>query len=636
MTYKIERFKFLICLAIAFTLIGNNCQTVHAQDTHEWNDPNGGVYGFLGNWDPLGVPSALDTAVFDLNGQYNVSLIASRQVDSLEVLNSSEVTLESSGISGATRVFTTNRLSIDSLPAKLFLQPTDRKLKMIVDDRMEILGALSLFDGAEVECDEFTIGEPVATFGGNLTIDGIETTTITPSRMFANHLAVYLGGIDLSNGGTLFNRTAEIERGQVNIGGPLSNWITTERLDIGLRGLSSMDIFAGAKASSVNTVVGGSGGLGIVSLESNDPNHLSALVNSVDLTLGDQSSNGWGSLILKENSRATISGTLELDRGKVELNEDATLVADVIQVNNDSTFDFLGGTLVVNQFEGDIESTGGTVSPGDDGFAATLVIGDLTCDPNTKLAIGIGGTTGGSDYDVVQLFGEVLIDGDLELSVPNGFVPDPSDEFLVLAALSSFGNFDNVVNNQRLETVDGFGSFLVNYGISSPFNPNHVVLSDYQPNPGAGIVTPDSMTVIRGTHTAGTIVDLSESDDTDVSLRRANSDIQSRTQIELVSTSPMTIPASMRIVVEGSVFARTNISQKVELYNYDTNSWEEVDARNASRFIDQVADINVTGDVSRFVQSGTNEMKARLLFTSANPRQQFSSNTDQFNWIIGN
>ena len=121
----------------------------------------------------------------------------------------------------------------------------------------------------------------------------------------------------------------------------------------------------------------------------------------------------------------------------------------------------------------------------------------------------------------------------------------------------------------------------------------------------------------------------------DVSIRRNTADIQSRTEFEVDSSSPIANPASIEVTLEGSVFARSAVNQIIELFEYDNGVWEQVDSRAASRFSDAVAIVPVTGDVSRFVEAGTLNVKARVRYQSANPRQQFSSNTDQFIWTIG-
>ncbi len=121
----------------------------------------------------------------------------------------------------------------------------------------------------------------------------------------------------------------------------------------------------------------------------------------------------------------------------------------------------------------------------------------------------------------------------------------------------------------------------------------------------------------------------------DLSLRRLNSDIQSRTEFEVKAVSPDPTPSSLEVMLEGSVFARSTVNQTIELYDYSVGGWELVDMRAATRFTDSTVTVNATGDLSRFVEAGTNCLQARIRYHSANPRQQFSSNTDQFIWTIG-
>jgi hypothetical protein len=58
-------------------------------------------------------------------------------------------------------------------------------------------------------------------------------------------------------------------------------------------------------------------------------------------------------------------------------------------------------------------------------------------------------------------------------------------------ATSLAGQFDNAVNGQRLTTVDGLGTFIVNYGAGSAFNPNQVVLNNYL-NTAPGVIFSNS------------------------------------------------------------------------------------------------------------------------------------------------
>jgi hypothetical protein len=86
----------------------------------------------------------------------------------------------------------------------------------------------------------------------------------------------------------------------------------------------------------------------------------------------------------------------------------------------------------------------------------------------------------GTQHDVVNVSGTAVVDGLLKLSLINGFEPTDSQSFLVFNATSLFGLFDNVANGQRLDTTDGGGSFRVNYGLGSAFNPNQIVLSHFE------------------------------------------------------------------------------------------------------------------------------------------------------------
>jgi hypothetical protein len=59
---------------------------------------------------------------------------------------------------------------------------------------------------------------------------------------------------------------------------------------------------------------------------------------------------------------------------------------------------------------------------------------------------------------------------------------------LVKAQLPIAGSFTNVANGQRLNTRDGGGSFVVNYGTSSALDPSGVILSGFQPNTNPAVL----------------------------------------------------------------------------------------------------------------------------------------------------
>ena len=95
------------------------------------------------------------------------------------------------------------------------------------------------------------------------------------------------------------------------------------------------------------------------------------------------------------------------------------------------------------------------------------------------MEIEIGGMGMGSQYDFINVTGNALVDGDLELRLIDGFIPTPAQSFLVFDASSLLGAFDNAANGQRVTTSDGGGSFLVHYGAGSTLDPTQIVLSDF-------------------------------------------------------------------------------------------------------------------------------------------------------------
>lgn len=152
--------------------------------------------------------------------------------------------------------------------------------------------------------------------------------------------------------------------------------------------------------------------------------------------------------------------------------------------------------------------------------------------------------------------------------------------------------------------------------------------------PAQPVVLPDSYSVTRGEWNSGGVARVQASDNDDLSIRRKSSDVTSRTEFVVTGFSPAENPVSMQLTLEGSVFARSTVNQTIELFNFDTGLWEVIDVRAANRFGDSTVTVSPGGDLSRFVEDGTLDMKARIRFVSPSNRQRFTSNTDQFFWTI--
>jgi autotransporter-associated beta strand protein len=85
--------------------------------------------------------------------------------------------------------------------------------------------------------------------------------------------------------------------------------------------------------------------------------------------------------------------------------------------------------------------------------------------------------------DILNVSGNALLNGNLVLENLNASaLPPPATTFTVLDAATLTGSFANVANGARLATVDGSGSFVVNYGPASTFDTTQVVLSAFLPS----------------------------------------------------------------------------------------------------------------------------------------------------------
>ncbi len=131
-------------------------------------------------------------------------------------------------------------------------------------------------------------------------------------------------------------------------------------------------------------------------------------------------------------------------------------------------FSWNSGTLHIDHWHGHLTTpAGGILAPGRS--AGITVIDDgYTQLSGGALAIDIGGYSIGTEQDYVDVSTTALLAGELQLSLLPGFTPSASDTFTILNAPNGIaGVFSNVATGQRLATVDGKGSFLVNYGATT-------------------------------------------------------------------------------------------------------------------------------------------------------------------------
>jgi T5SS/PEP-CTERM-associated repeat protein len=148
--------------------------------------------------------------------------------------------------------------------------------------------------------------------------------------------------------------------------------------------------------------------------------------------------NAVGGKIISGGGGATIFYDDVINNGEIRISTNGFTVF-FGAVSGSGTFT---GTGTVN-FEGDL-SPGN--SPGAVNFAGDVVLG-----PEATLQIELGGTSAGTQYDQINVTGELMLDGTLEVSLINGFTPSAGQTFDILNWGSLAGAFSSFV----LPALDG-------------------------------------------------------------------------------------------------------------------------------------------------------------------------------------
>ena len=121
-------------------------------------------------------------------------------------------------------------------------------------------------------------------------------------------------------------------------------------------------------------------------------------------------------------------------------------IVDATAINNSGTFNFTGGTLSVDSFNGSLDNTGGILSPGDSP-GTTIITGDYSQSEFSTLLIEIEGTMAGSEYDVVSVGGTATLDGILDFDVDYSGLA-LGDSFDILSAEVISGTFASFTDQQ--------------------------------------------------------------------------------------------------------------------------------------------------------------------------------------------
>lgn len=344
-------------------------------------------------------------------------------------------------------------------------------------------GILNIEEGGDVTSKGVWIGtSPGST--GVTTVRGAGSTWTSKGQFIVGYrssgtLLIESGGVVATDAGdTTIAYAPSVGDGSLaTVRGKGSAWINGGSLRVGLSGAGTLSIEDGGRVTSGDGLIGSTtGSSGEVLVTGSNSNW--KITGRLDIggspTVGD---GGDGLLHIAQGAAVSVAdeialyanGTLRLDGG--------TLSAQAIDLQTGAEFDWTDGRLAVAAFDGSLVNQAGALAP--DGHMS--VLGQYTQMSAGRLEIDITSASLKSGYDMLDVAGNALLDGDLNVALLSAIVPKPDDVFTILNAKGILGSFANAADGERLTTVDGSGSFLVNYQTTKGL----VLLSDYLPASGA-------------------------------------------------------------------------------------------------------------------------------------------------------
>jgi len=261
-----------------------------------------------------------------------------------------------------------------------------------------------------------------------------------------------------------------------------ATWSNSGYLNVGGGGAGSMSIEAGGQVSNLTASIGAlSGSNGTVLV--NGAGSSWTIDGPLFIGGGEFGDGGIGSV------RIQSGGTVDVAQHTVVFASDqlqlagGTFRSTDISFQGGGVFEWTSGTLHPGIFRGSLEvPAGGVLAPGNS-VGSTEVRVHYSQMAGSTLQIEIAGPVA-TEHDRVTVVGDAVLGGNLHLTLLEDSISPATSTLSIFVARSISGAFDNVANGQRLTTTDGGGSFVVNYGAGSAFDPDQVVLSNFLPSAG--------------------------------------------------------------------------------------------------------------------------------------------------------
>ncbi|MEO6873802.1 MAG: PEP-CTERM sorting domain-containing protein [Opitutaceae bacterium] len=300
------------------------------------------------------------------------------------------------------------------------------------------------------------------TFAGTMTWNGGDWNTAFTTIIGGGSTLSIASGADHD-----FNGHAIVNNGTVD-------W-TTGRLRSGSGGtITNAGTWNDTGSYAINNDFGGAGGT----------NFINGVTGTYNKTAGSTS-------ILVPFTNA---GTVNVNGGALAFTSTFSNASGTVIVESGSSFSATGpltfGTSSLLRGNGTLTSpslsASGTIFPGTVAGPGLLTITSaVMLAAPSQTSFRLGGTGLGTTYDHLTVNGAFTAAGNLRVVFTGGFeaLANNTMTFDLIGASTLAGAFANVAPGTTVITTDGLATFVVNYGVGSPFGANDVVLSDFLPVP---------------------------------------------------------------------------------------------------------------------------------------------------------
>lgn len=376
--------------------------------------------------------------------------------------------------------------------------------------------------------------------------------------------------------------------------------------------------------------------LGASTSVGNDPRHIAT---------GDFTGDGLADLATVNRSANSV--TILINMGGATFS--TATVGVGLDPRADSAADFDGDgdiDLVVTNHDDRTISILSNDGAGNFAVSATLSVGanvrpsgvttaDFNGDGASDIAVA---TSGGGGNFATLLYNNGAGGFSAPVNFPTG---GQNPDTIIASDLNCDGAMDIAVTNQDSNTLavlgnDGLGNFGAPVLLSTGLRPGNVAAADFDGdgaddlatanrdsndvsiffnNTCPAIIMPTGFEVTRGTLLSGVLEDLFESDDSRVMIQQRPplfpTDPNAQIVVDGLAGESAASALSFTLEASTSALPASGVRQRIELFNFNTNSYEIVDERSATS-ADSVVTVNINVDASRFIDPGTTGVRARI------------------------